>query len=887
MLLNRTRVVRRPFEIQAVKTNNKIEGKIVMHNTLFRTALLAAALGSFSHSATAEGVMVHLFQWKFNDIANECETVLGPKGFGGVQITPPAEHKQGSEYWWTVYQPVSFKNFNSFGGSEAELRSMITRCNAAGVKIYADAVFNQLASGTGTATGGGSYNSGQFQYPQFGYNDFHHSGDITNYGDSNNVWNGALYGMPDLNTGSTYVQEQIATYMKTLLGWGVAGFRVDAAKHMAPSEVKAILDKAGSPKAYLEVIGAGGESAEIQPNRYTYIDRVTDFKYGTSLAANFNGQIKNLKTLGESWGLLPSDKSFIFVVNHDRERGHGGGGMLTFMNGGRYELANVFMMAWPYGWKQVMSGYRFADMGKYETDKGAPGSTPCSDSQWNCEQRRPTIMNMALFHNRTEGTAVSNWWDNGNNQIAFSRGDKGFVAINNESGSLVASVQTGLPAGEYCNILSGNDYCSGAYIQVDGSGKASLNLAGMKAAAILAGCTKASPCGGTALPGNRFSSLNLRGTHNAWGNTPMQVDANRIWSAIVNLTGAGDATGAQRFKFDVFGNWTENYGDNEGDGIADKGSTKDIYLSGIGQYRVSLKESDLSYTLTALNANQAPVAALSPKAISVKLGESVVFDGSTSSDDAGVVSYGWSTGGSAQTETVQFDTLGSHTVTLTVTDAEGLTASASATVNVTDSNGSYTSVLPTLNFRGTPNGWGALAMTLIADNQWEAQVSFDGQTNQRFKFDVKGDWSQNYGDTNKDGVAEQAGADITTTVTGLYRVRFNDQSLQYSLSPVSVGYAKNFASLNLRGTPNAWGTTPLTLVGDHLWQASITFSGAGDANGGQRFKFDVKGDWTQNYGDSNQDGVAESAGADITSAVIGAYLVRFNDQTLAYSLSAQ
>ena len=60
-----------------------------MHNTVFRTAMLAAVLGSFSHTAAAEGVMVHLFQWKFNDIATECETVLGPKGFGGVQITPP------------------------------------------------------------------------------------------------------------------------------------------------------------------------------------------------------------------------------------------------------------------------------------------------------------------------------------------------------------------------------------------------------------------------------------------------------------------------------------------------------------------------------------------------------------------------------------------------------------------------------------------------------------------------------------------------------------------------------------------------------------------------------------------------------------------------------
>ena len=90
-------------------------------------------------------------------------------------------------------------------------------------------------------------------------------------------------------------------------------------------------------------------------------------------------------------------------------------------------------------------------------------------------------MNMALFHNRTEGQPVNNWWDNGNNQIAFYCGDKGFVAINNESGSLVASLQTGLPAGEYCNLLGGNDYCSGGYVTVDGSGKASLNVPGMKA----------------------------------------------------------------------------------------------------------------------------------------------------------------------------------------------------------------------------------------------------------------------------------------------------------------------------------------------------------------------------------------------------------------------
>lgn len=30
-------------------------------------------------------VYVNLFEWKWNDIAAECERFLGPKGFGGVQ----------------------------------------------------------------------------------------------------------------------------------------------------------------------------------------------------------------------------------------------------------------------------------------------------------------------------------------------------------------------------------------------------------------------------------------------------------------------------------------------------------------------------------------------------------------------------------------------------------------------------------------------------------------------------------------------------------------------------------------------------------------------------------------------------------------------------------
>lgn len=71
-----------------------------------------------------------------------------------------------------------------------------------------------------------------------------------------------------------------------------------------------------------------------------------------------NGKLAWLSQFGEAWGMLPSDKAIVFVDNHDNQRGHGGGGtVVTYKNGVLYDLANVFMLAWPYGYPQVMSRY--------------------------------------------------------------------------------------------------------------------------------------------------------------------------------------------------------------------------------------------------------------------------------------------------------------------------------------------------------------------------------------------------------------------------------------------------------------------------------------------------------------------------------------------------
>jgi hypothetical protein len=62
-------------------------------------------------------------------------------------------------------------------------------------------------------------------------------------------------------------------------------------------------------------------------------------------------------------------------------------------------------------------------------------------------------------------------WDNGFQQIAFSRGSLGFVAINNEDFGMDRELQTGMPAGAYCQVLSGDfnldtRVCSGMTVSV-------------------------------------------------------------------------------------------------------------------------------------------------------------------------------------------------------------------------------------------------------------------------------------------------------------------------------------------------------------------------------------------------------------------------------------
>jgi hypothetical protein len=105
--------------------------------------------------------------------------------------------------------------------------------------------------------------------------------------------------------------------------------------------------------------------------------------------------------------------------------------------------------------------------------------------------------------------------------------------------------------------------------------------------------------------------------------------------------------------------------------------------------------------------------------------------------------------------------------------------------------------------------------------------------------------------------------------------------MAYSVTNQS-GYQKNFNQVYFRGTPNNWGTTSMSLVADNTWQVEATFGSSGT----ERFKFDINGDWTQNYGDNTPaNGYVVQSGADIPIALPGTYTIVLNDSTMAYSVS--
>jgi alpha-amylase len=477
-----------------------------------------------SGHAAAGDVVVQLFEWRWTDVAAECETVLGPAGYHAALVSPPQEHSlQPPAYPWSQrYQPVSYSLERSRSGTGAEFADMVSRCRAAGVDIIVDAVINHMTNTPSPGVGSSGTAYTRYEYPGlYTPADFHPPCLVDDYRSAADVQDCELFSLPDLNTGLPSVRQKIADYLLSLARLGVAGFRVDAAKHIQQVELDDIVDRvnltlAGEgrplPYVFLEIIGGGPDEA-LAPRDYYGVGYssggaadITEFTF-TGVGNKFRGVngefIAQLDPQGppgarfseSAWGLMPPAKAVVFLQNHDTQRQCG----IGYQDGDAFRLATVWMLAQPYGYPAILSGYAFscpsgAAMGPPSDAQGNTFPVSCAASletatvgQWVCEHRDPVIAAMVGFRRAVAGATVGGWWDNGRNAIAFSRGDRGFVALNLEDTTVVVDAATPLTPGTYCDLLSGGvtgGACAGRSVTVSAGGRVAPDLAPGAAVAI-------------------------------------------------------------------------------------------------------------------------------------------------------------------------------------------------------------------------------------------------------------------------------------------------------------------------------------------------------------------------------------------------------------------
>ncbi|THG95196.1 hypothetical protein EW026_g6419 [Hermanssonia centrifuga] len=324
---------------------------------------------------SAKNVIVQMFEWTWDSVAEECTNFLGPAGYGFVQVSPPQEHVTGTQ-WWTDYQPVSY-NLTSKRGDRSQFANMITTCHAAGVQVIADMASTDIANITSRFT-------------------------------------------------------------------------------RAPYITQEVIYGAGEP---------------ITPNEYTYIGDVQEFRYTTALMDAFlGGGISSLQSF-DNLGWVSGTQANVFVTNHDTERN--GNSLNNNSPSNTYVTAMIFSLAHPFGTPTILSSYT----GFTDTDAGAPngGAGTCTGTGgtngWLCQHRWVAISGMVGFHNNVGSAALVNWVSPQSQQIAFGRGALGFVAINNADSDWTATFTTPLPAGSYCDVISGassSAKCTGSGFTVSG-----------------------------------------------------------------------------------------------------------------------------------------------------------------------------------------------------------------------------------------------------------------------------------------------------------------------------------------------------------------------------------------------------------------------------------
>ncbi len=387
-----------------------------------------------------DGVILHCFDWKYNDIKAELPNIA-EAGFTAVQ-TSPAQPADSSGTWYWLYQPLGFYIGTNDLGTKSDLQSLCTEAEKYGIKVVVDVVANHL-------TGDHSRIDNDLKSSQY----WHNYGSVSNWADRYQVTHGEI-GMPDLNTENSYVQNKVKNYIAELKSVGVDGIRFDAAKHIGlPSEGDNFWANITSDKSlwyYGEILGGPDDRQsgnEGLMKEYTNYISVTDSNYCKQLRDSFSSG--SVPSSFGNWSAkgVSNDKLVYWGESHDTWSNNQDWGYSNGMS--QNVIDRAYAVAASRNDISALYFSRPSSSYKENIKAGQKGSTHFTSSE---------VAEVNKFHNAMIGK--EDYYLSSNGCAVITRKDGGAVIVKG-SGSGNVSVTNGggyAKPGTYVDQISGNTF---------------------------------------------------------------------------------------------------------------------------------------------------------------------------------------------------------------------------------------------------------------------------------------------------------------------------------------------------------------------------------------------------------------------------------------------
>lgn len=427
---------------------------------------------------TADGVILHCFDWSFNAIRENLPEIAAA-GYTTVQTSPVQQPKDygpwlnGEGQWWKLYQPISFTvaTEDSWIGTKDELTALCEEADKYGIKIICDVVSNHMANETGNVYLTYSHSIKKYEPDLYKGKETYFHQLKRNVEDSRLEWlvQGELDYLPDLNTGDEFVQSRVISLLKECIDCGVDGFRFDAAKHIEtpadgdyasdfwPNVVGAANDYAAEKGSelfiYGEVLNSPGKDRSTLD--YTKYINLVDNKAGDITLYNVVKKKPERLLIGQQYTYQYDDPSnfVIWAESHDTYMGNSGSGGF----GNTASISNEdIAKAWAIVAARAKSHALY--FARPNEIMGLAG-----DTAW----KSTVVTEVNKFHNKFVGTDDQIYADN--DVVAVQRGDSGIVLVNLSDTSAVIVQTQSMKAGDYVDAITGTVFTVNASGQISGT----------------------------------------------------------------------------------------------------------------------------------------------------------------------------------------------------------------------------------------------------------------------------------------------------------------------------------------------------------------------------------------------------------------------------------